>query len=324
MRQVRLLMLVALLSWSMASVEFAHAKDRVNVVYASISGLFLACWVAQEAGYFDREGLEVNLVYIQSASTAIQAMIAGEAAIVLAGGEPVVESGLRGGDAVLIGGISIVPAVHFMALPEIRSVADLRGKPVGITRFGSSTDFAMRQVLRKHGLEPVRDVTVLQIAGGHQALATALLNRSIFAAPIAPPNSLRAEKGGAKLLIDMTKSGIYFPYSTIASTRSFLKKSRPLALGFMKAYSEGIMRMNNDKAFSIAVIKKYMREVDPEILETIYKYGVEYITRIPEPNREGVVEVLKQSSDPKAKSAAAENFMDEGLVRELVQKGLYR
>ena len=324
MKQIRILLLLALVLPSVPSTHPAHAKDRINVVYASISGLFLGCWVAQEAGYFDKEGLEVNLVYIQSASTAIQAMMAGDAPIVLAGGEPVVESGLKGGDAVFIGGISIVPAVHFMAMPEIRSVQDLRGKPVGVTRFGSSTDFAMRQVLRKYGLEPIRDVTVLQIAGGHRALATALLNRLVFAAPIAPPNSLRAEKGGAKLLVDMTKSGIYFPYSTIASTRSFLKKSRPVALGFMKAYSEGVKRMNNDKAFSIAVIKKYMREDDPEILETIYKYGVEYIARIPEPNKEGVVEVLKQSSDPKAKSALAENFMDEGLVRELAQKGLYR
>src|SRR5205823_6124299 len=161
--------------------------------------------------------------------TAIQAMLAGEAPIVLAGGEPVIESGLKsglkGGDAVFIGGISIVPAVHFMAMPEIRSVQDLRGKPVGVTRFGSSTDYAMLQVLRRNGLEPVKDVPVLQIAGGHRGLAIALLNRSILAAPIAPPNSLHAEKGGAKLLVDMTKSGIYFPYSTIASTRGFLKKS---------------------------------------------------------------------------------------------------
>jgi ABC-type nitrate/sulfonate/bicarbonate transport system substrate-binding protein len=216
------------------------------------------------------------------------------------------------------------PAVHFMALPEIRSVQDLRGKPVGVTRFGSSTDFAMRQVLRRNGLEPVRDVPVLQIAGGHRALATALLNRQIFAAPIAPPNSLRAEKGGAKLLVDMTKSGIYFPYSTIASTRAFLKKSRPVALGFMKAYSEGIKRMVSDKPFAMAVIKKYMREDDPEILEVTYKYALDYIARVPEPNKEGIAEVLRQSSDPKAKTALPENFVDDGLVRELAQKGLYR
>lgn len=305
-------------------VNPVQARERVNVVYASISGLFLASWVAQEGGYFAKEDLDVNLVYIQSATIAIQAMLAGEAPIVLAGGEPVIESGLKGGDAIFIGGISIVPAVHFMALPEIKTVQDLKGKSVGVTRFGSSTDYAMRQVLRKNGLEPVKDVTVLQIAGGHRGLATALLNRSISAATIAPPNSLRAEKGGAKLLLDMAKSGIYFPYSTIASTRAFVKNRRPVAVGFMKAYSEGIKRMNADKPFSIGVIKKYMREEEPEILDTIYKYGVEFITRIPEPNKEGVAEVLRQSSDPKAKTATPESFMDESVVRELLQKGLYR
>lgn len=324
MKKAWLFFLAGLVLLSSLHLSSLQAKDRVNVIYASISGLFLGCWVAQEAGYFDREGLEINLVYIQSASTAIQAMLGGEAPLVLAGGEPVVESGLKGGDAVFIGGISVVPAVHFMAVPEIRSVQDLRGKPVGVTRYGSSTDFAMRQVLRKNGLEPVRDVPVLQISGGHRALAAALLKRSVFAATIAPPNSLRAEKGGARVMIDMAKAGIYFPYSSIISTRTYLRNKRPVALAFMKAYSEGVKRMVNDKPFSMGVLKKYMREDDPEILETIYKYALDYIVRVPEPTREGIAEVLRQSTDPRAKSAVPENFIDDGLVRELEQKGVYR
>lgn len=301
-----------------------RAKDRVNVIYASISGLFLGCWAAQDAGYFEREGLDVKLVYIQSASTAIQAMMGGDAPLALAGGEPVIESGLKGGDAVFIGGISVVPATYFMAVPEIRSVQDLRGKPVGVTRYGSSSDYAMRQVLKRNGLEPIRDVPVLQISGGFRAVAAALLSRSIFAATIPPPNSLRAEKGGARVMVDMAKAGIYFPYSSIISTRSYLKNKRPVALAFMKAYSEGVKRMINDKPFSIAVIKKYMREDDAEILETIYKYALDYIVRVPYLNKEGIVEVLRQSTDPKAKSALPDNFIDDGLVRELEQKGLYR
>jgi NitT/TauT family transport system substrate-binding protein len=179
-----------------------YAKERVNIVYASISALFLGCWIAKDLGYFEREGLDVNLILIQSATTAVQAMLAGEAPIILAGGEPIVETVLKGGDAVYIGGISIVPAVHFMAMPEIRTVQDLRGKPVGVTRFGASSDFAIRQVLRRNGLEPIKDVPILQIAGGHRGMASALLSRSIFAATIAPPNSLRAEKGGARVLLD--------------------------------------------------------------------------------------------------------------------------
>ncbi len=301
-----------------------QAKEKVNLIYASISGLFLGTWVAQEAGYFDREGLNVNLVYVQSAGTALQAMMAGEAPLVMAGGEPVVESGLKGGDAVFIAGVTVVPAVHFLAVPEIRSIQDLRGKPVGVTRYGSSTDFAMREVLRRNGLEPVRDLPVLQIAGGHRALAAALLKRAVYAATIAPPNSLRAEQGGAKLLVDMAKAGIYFPYSSIITTRSYLKRSRPIALAFMKGYSEGLRRMVSDKAFSLIALKKYMRDDDPEILETTYQYALDYIVRIPFPTKEGIAEVLRQSKNPQAKSAAPENFIDDSLVRELEQKGAYR
>lgn len=313
--------LVLILALSLTSLQ---AKERVNLIYASISGLFLGTWVAREAGYFDREGLEVNLIYVQSAGTAIQAMMAGEASLVMAGGEPVVESGLKGGDAVFIAGVTVVPAVHLLAVPEIRSFQDLRGKPVGVTRYGSSTDFAMREVLRRNGLEPVRDVPVLQISGGHRALAAALLKRAVYAATIAPPNSLRAEQGGAKLLVDMAKAGIYFPYSSIITTRSYLKKNRPVALAFMKAYSDGLKRMTGDKPFSLAVLKKYMRDDNPEILETTYKYALEYIVRVPYPTKEGIAEVLRQSKDPRAKSAAPENFIDDGLVRELEQKGAYR
>jgi NitT/TauT family transport system substrate-binding protein len=323
MQRISILALAVVL-WAANANAAAPAKERINLVYASVSGLFLGCWTAQDAGYFDREGLDVNLVYIQSAGTAIQALLGGDAQIILAGGEPVVESGLKGGDAVFVAGISVVPAVHFMALPEIKSVQDLRGKSVGVTRYGSSTDYAMRQVLRRNGLEPVRDVPVLQFTAGHRALATALLNKSVYAATIAPPNSLRAEKGGARLLIDMAKSGIYFPYSSIISTRAYLKKSRPAALAFVKAYSDGVKRMIGDKPFAMAVLKKYMRESDPEILEVTYRYAVDYIVRVPELNREGIGEVIRQSPDPKAKTAVADNFIDDSLVRELQQRGQYR
>ena len=302
----------------------ARAKDQVNVVYASVSGLFLACWTAQEAGSFSKENLDVNLVYIQSASTAMQGLLSGETSIILAGGEPVVESHLRGADPVFIAGISVVPAVHFLALPEIRSIADLRGKPVGVTRFGSSTDFAMRQVLRKNGLEPIKDVPILQFVSGHRALAAALASRQIHAATIAPPNSLRAEKAGAKLIVDLSREGVYFPYSSIISTRPYLRKNRAVAVAFLKGYSQGLKRMVNDKPFAISVLKRYMREQDPEILETTYKYAVDFIVKVPYQKKEGIAEILRSSQSPEARSAKPEDFMDESIVRELEQKGIYR
>lgn len=301
-----------------------EARERVNIIYPSISGLVLGLWVTKDAGIFDKHGLDVNLIYIQSASAVMQAMLGGEAPIVLAGGSPVIDLGLEGGDAVFIGGIGVVPAFYVMTMPEIRSVEDLKNKPVGVTRFGSSSDFTMRRVLKKHGLEPVREVPIIQIGGGMQGMAAALLKRAIFAAPFSPPTNLDVERGGGKLLVDMGKAGISFPHVSVISSRAYIKKNRPLILAMLRAYSEGVKTMVNDKPFSLNVLRKYTRSKDPEVLEATYKFALDYIVRVPYPTRDGIVEILRESKNPKAKDAKPDQFIDDSLIRELEQSGLYR
>jgi ABC-type nitrate/sulfonate/bicarbonate transport system substrate-binding protein len=304
--------------------SLGEARERINIIYPSISGLVLGLWVTKEAGLFDKQGLEANLIYIQSASAVMQAMIGGEAPVALAGGKPVVDFGLEGGDAVFIAGVGVVPAFYIMAAPEIQSVQELKGKPVGVTRFGSSSDFTMQLLLKKHGLEPVRDVPIIPIGGGMQGMAAALLKRAIFAAPFSPPTNLEVEKGGGRLLIDMGKAGIPFPHVSIITTRSYLKKNRPVVLATLKAYSEGVQRMFTYKAFSLNVLKKYTRSRDPEVLEATYKFALDYTVRIPYPTREGITEILRDSKNPKAKERKPEDFIDDSLVRELDQSGFYR
>lgn len=324
MRRARLaLFALALMAFGLFHFP-VQARERINIIYPSISGLVLGLWVTQEARLFDKHELEVNLIYIQSASAVMQAMYGGEAPVVLSGGKPVVDSGLEGGDAVFVGGIGVVPAFYIMAAPEIQSVEELKGKPVGVTRFGSSSDFTMRLVLKKHGLEPGRDVPIIQIGGGMQGMAAALSKRAIYAAPFSPPTNLEVEKGGGKLLVDMGKAGIPFPHVSIITTRSYLKKSRPAVLAILKAYSQGVKRMFSDKSLSLNVLKKYLRSNDPDILETTYKFALDYTVRIPYPTREGILEILRDSMNPRAKGAKPEDFIDDSLVRELDQGGLYR
>jgi ABC-type nitrate/sulfonate/bicarbonate transport system substrate-binding protein len=268
--------------------------------------------------------LEANLIYIQSASAVVQAMIGGEAPIALSGGKPVVDLVLEGGDGVFIGGITTVPAFYVMALPQIRSVEDLKGKPVGVTRFGSSSDFTMRVLLKKHGLEPFRDVPVIQVGGGMQGMAAALLKKAIFAAPFSPPTNLEVEKSGGHILVNMAKAGIPFPHVSIVSTRFFIRNHRPVVMAVVRAYSEGVKRMVGDKAFSLQVLQKYTRSKDPEVLESTYKFALDYVIRVPYPPREGIAEIIKDSKTPKAKDAKSEDFIDDSLVRELERSGLYR
>ncbi|MGE5306040.1 MAG: ABC transporter substrate-binding protein [Alphaproteobacteria bacterium] len=158
----------------------ARASQKLTVIYSAISSLFLALWDAQESRLFEKNGLDVKLVYIQSAPVVLQSMMSGEAPIAFAGGKPVVDSGLEGGETVFIGGVASVPAFYFMAAPSIKQISDLRGKPVGANRLGGASDFAIRLILKKNNLEPGRDVPVLQLAGGMPALAAALSKQSIM------------------------------------------------------------------------------------------------------------------------------------------------
>ncbi|HEX9142796.1 MAG TPA: hypothetical protein VGA09_00905, partial [Candidatus Binatia bacterium] len=118
-----------MLSWLVTSTTpAARANEKLTVVYSAISSLFLALWDAQEARLFEKNGLDVKLVYIQSAPVVLQSMMSGEAPIAFAGGKPVVDSGLEGGETIFIGGVASVPAFYFMAVPAIKNISDLRGK----------------------------------------------------------------------------------------------------------------------------------------------------------------------------------------------------
>jgi ABC-type nitrate/sulfonate/bicarbonate transport system substrate-binding protein len=314
-----------LLLWSIVSTTPAtRASEKLTVIYSAISSLFLALWDAQEAHLFEKQGLDVKLVYIQSAPVVLQSMMSGEAPIAFAGGKPVVDSGLEGGETIFIGGVASVPAFYFMAVPAIKQISDLRGKPVGANRLGGASDFAIRLILKKNNLEPGRDVPVLQLAGGMPALAAALSKQSIYAATLSTPFNLTAEKYGAKVLLDMAKSGIHFPHSTIISMRGYVKSHRSTVKSFLTAYAGGLKRMVADRSFSYGVIRKYMRVEKPELLEATYRYSLDFIERVPYVTKPGIAELLRQSPNPKARFFKPEDFCDESIVRELEQQGLFR
>ena len=138
------------------------AKDRLPLGYSSASGVFAGLWVGQEGKIFEKYDIDSHLVLIASGSLMVQAMLGGDLPIAGAAGSAAVDASLGGADIVMFGSMVKVPAFYIMALPEIKTIEDLRGKSVGVTHFGSSTDFTMRYVLRKQGLEPGKDVTLIQ------------------------------------------------------------------------------------------------------------------------------------------------------------------
>ena len=177
------------------TVSPARAEKFV-IAWSAVSALNSPFWVMNDAGLLKQEGLDMQLVYIASSPTVAQATLAGDIVLSGANSQVIVDAGLNGGDLVAMGAITNVVAFYIMAAPEIKTVADLRGKMVGVTRFGASTDFGMRMLLSKYGLEAVKDVPFIQI-GGMPELAGALWKKTLFAAPM----SNRLNHGASTMML---------------------------------------------------------------------------------------------------------------------------
>jgi ABC-type nitrate/sulfonate/bicarbonate transport system substrate-binding protein len=318
---------VAILSviWITAFPGLTMARDRLAHGYSSASGVFAGLWVAQEGKIFEKYDIDSQLVLIASGSLMVQAMLGGELPIAGAAGSAAVDASLGGADIVMFGSMVKVPAFYIIALPEIKTIGDLRGRTVGVTRFGSSTDFTMRYVLRKQGLEPGKDVTLIQ-TGDLFAAAAMLRTRAIVAAPFSSPTNLRAEEAGARVLMNMGKAGVYFPHDAFMARRSFINANTDLVRRFLKAYSESVYRLFTDKELSRRAIARYARAQDSKTLNTVYQYALDYVDKIPYNTREGIQEVLNQAAvrNPKAKDAKPETFYDDRYVKELDDQGFYK
>jgi len=300
------------------------SAQKLVVGYSGVTAIQLPVWVMKDAGYFKQEGLDADLIYIASSSTMAQAMMAGEVAISTANSQAVVDTGLQGGDLVAMGAFVNFVALYIIAAPEIKSVADLRGKPVGVTRFGATTDFAIQMFLKKYGLEPVRDVPIIQI-GGVPELAAALSKRSIYAAAMSYPMGLVAQQAGMKLLANLAKEEIPFVHQGITTTGKFMRERRAHAKALVRAYGKAVHFMHTRKEESKAILSRYTKVTDPGMLEGTMQYAYDFVEKIPLVKRAAFQVTLDEvaKKNPKAKQAKAEQFYDNSLVQELINEGFF-
>lgn len=299
--------------------------QKLVVGYSGITAIQAPFWIMKDAGHFKQEGLEANLVYIAASSTMAQAMMAGEVAISTANSQAiVVDTGLQGGDLVAVGAIVNFVALYVIAAPEIKTVQDLRGKPVGVTRFGATTDFAMQMFLKKYGLEPVRDVPIIQI-GGLPELAAALSNKSIYAAAMSYPMGLVAQQAGMKMLANLAKEGIPFVHQGLTTTGKFLRERRAQAKAFVRAYGKAVHFMHTRKEESKTIVSRYTEVTDPAMLEGTMQYAYDFVEKIPLVKREAFQVTADEigKKNPKAKQAKLEQFYDNSLVQELINEGFF-
>src|SRR5689334_21770183 len=243
-RNLRAIFFAALFVF-LLSPRLGHAQ-KIVVGWSAVSALNSPYWVMKDGGFLKQEGLDADLIYIASSSTIAQAQLAGDVSVSTANSQVIADIGLQGGDLIAMGAVINVAAFYIMAAPEIKRVEDLRGKPVGVTRYGASTDFSMRLFLRKYGLEPVRDVPIIQI-GEMPAIAAAISKKSIYAAPMSYPMAYVAEQAGVKTLANLGKEDIPFVHVGIGVTRRFVKDHRAQAKAVLRAYGRAVHFMHTNK-----------------------------------------------------------------------------
>ena len=311
----------------MMSVPAASAADRplqkINVAFSSISGNMAPLWVTQDKGFFRKNGLEVQVILIESGTTTAQALVAGDISFATLAGPAVIQSSLRGADTVMIAGIVNTLTFQLFTEKGITRPDQFKGKSVGVTRYGSATDFAMRYALDKYGLDANKEVAILQL-GNVPALLAAMEAGKIQGAMLSAPTSLRAKKMGYPMLADLQMLGLEYQHTSVATSRALIKSKPDLVRDFMRAYVEGIHYAKTHRKESLEVLAKYLRTDDKEVLDDTYESIVQ--TLVPEkpyPTQKGVQIILREfgAKDPAARAARPEQFIDVSILKELDGSG---
>ncbi len=305
---------------------FAWAQTtRLNVGYSAASADQLPAWVARDSGIFAKNGLDVQLIFFTGGTTAILALVSGDVPITQVSGPGLVNSALAGSDAVFVAAGIISLNYVLMGKPGIKTAEQLKGGTVAISRFGSATDSIARFALRRIGLTPGKDVTLVQVGSGPERLSAALTGR-VTASVINPPSSFIAEKRGLAVIADVAKMGLVFQHTGAGTTRRFIKEHPDIVRRYVKAHVEAVHKMWTDKEATIKALSKYMGSgLERETLEKSYD-NVMTEALYPKkqyPSLEGLKTVIEDVAerDPRAKSAKPEQFVDFTFIKELDQSG---
>ena len=318
-------LLLALLGFAvlLASAPPAAAKTPLRVAYSSISGSAIVPFIALDKGLFAKYDLDVELIYVAGLQ-AMQSLLSGTTPIGIQGIEPVFRVNAHGGDTVMILGLVTKPPFSIIARPEIKDYRELRGKPMGVSRYGSSTDLLLRLTLDKWGLKPETDVPILQM-GGVPPILAGMQAKKIFAGPLSLPTLARAKQEGFRELADVADLVPEYQVAGVVTRRAFIKQNPELARGFVKAIAEATAMFKNDTASVKKVMKERLKIDDPAVVEETQKSYPRYMPNIPYPSRAGiaVIKSFMEKTEPALRQLSLDDQIDTQLVRELEQSGFF-
>ena len=306
----------------------AAAADRLRIGLSSVSPINGSIWVAEEKGLFKKNGIEPEVILVGGASAAgVSSLIAGDIHFLIGGGGAVINAAINGADAIMVASVVNKGVQRVMSRSDLKRPEDLRGKRVGVTRFGASSHMVLQMMLRHWGMAPA-DIQIIQV-GSSPAMMASLEKGGIDAAVLTEPTFFFAEDQGYRVIADLAEMDIYYLHSMIDTTRAYVRANRDLSLRFLKSYIEGIAYFKKNRKETLEVLRQKMRTSPGQMkyLErshTLYSSG--YFENAPYPSLQGVKTVLEfmAKDNPRARSVDPKSFIDGSLVKELDDSGFVK
>jgi ABC-type nitrate/sulfonate/bicarbonate transport system substrate-binding protein len=309
---------------------FAHPalapaqRKSLRVSYPAPTTVYLPLWAANDAGFFRKNGLDVELVHVGSSPIAMAAYLSGEIDILGGGGSSGPNAYLRGQkDLVFFAAMNNKFVFSIFGHPSISTLSALRGKRVGVTRFGGTMDFATRYTLKLAGLDPARDVAMIQI-GRVPDILSSLMAGGIDAGTMAFPYNIKAKEGGYRELADLTQSGARYASSSVMARRGFLIQNKRHMEGFVRALIEAIHFIRTRREEGLKILARYTRLSDKNVLGQTYDFHTRVIwPKIPEIQPEDLKLVLEEMAEanPKAREIDPAELIYGSIVKDVVASG---
>lgn len=307
-------------------ISRASAATKMSFPFTPISAASLPWWIAKEARFYEKYGLDVDMIYVGASPVIIQAMLGGQAFVGAGGGPPLVTNVLQGGDIVQVATTIPYAIQSLIVKPDIRTPADLAGKRIGISRLGAIPHFTLQAIVKMHNVQGINIVQTGTTTQAITSLSQGLVDGMITSAPF----TFRLMKDGYRELVgpkEFKKAGVEFLIQGLVARKSIAAKNREATIGMIKATMEGTKQIFVNEKQTKAVLAKYTRQTDPEILDQTYKFALDIFVKDPTVTASSIQPIVQQSAQFNLVDAKTANntpmsaYYDNSYVDEIKRSG---
>jgi NitT/TauT family transport system substrate-binding protein len=312
------------LQFALSNLALAQTLEKMRLGYSGTGLNNYVLEMGRRAGIFRKNGLDLEVVYVNSGSLLNQALIAGTFDVSFSQGSEAMLAKLRGADMRITAVIANRFNHVYLTAPGITSIKQLKGKKVAVSRFGSGSHFQSNLALKDGGLDPDKDVTILQIGNSSARMAAILsgtVDGTIMAADFVP----RAKREGFNIVADLADSKIDYPFLSLNMMANYIERNPKMVKALIKSMSESIRTLQTDRAAAKAVVRAVLRTEDVETVDYATMRSIQVLQRRPFPTTAGIQTVLDElGKEPKAKSSKFDDFVDLRALKELDQEGAFK